>query len=118
MINIPPSFQTPQVAPKGLDDESQDYLSLHLFLVSTAGKDSEVHAKFTFSVVNSAAEETLAMASRRAYRFVAGKDWGFKRFVRRDFLEDAANGLLPGDALRCDVCVVAESSTDDKQTAA
>lgn len=35
--------------------------------------------------------------SQRAYRFVQGKDWGFKKFIRRDFLLDEANGLLPDD---------------------
>lgn len=28
-----------------------------------------------------------------------GKDWGFKKFIRRDFLLDEANGLLPDDKL-------------------
>lgn len=37
--------------------------------------------------------------SQRAYRFVTGKDWGFKKFIRRDFLLDDANGLLPDDKL-------------------
>ena len=37
--------------------------------------------------------------SQRAYRFVQGKDWGFKKFIRRDFLFDEANGLLPEDKL-------------------
>ena len=37
--------------------------------------------------------------SQRAYRFVTGKDWGFKKFIRRDFLLDEANGLLPDDKL-------------------
>lgn len=39
------------------------------------------------------------MESQRAYRFVQGKDWGFKKFIRRDFLLDEANGLLPEDKL-------------------
>ena len=39
------------------------------------------------------------MESQRAYRFVQGKDWGFKKFIRRDFLLDEANGLLPDDKL-------------------
>jgi hypothetical protein len=30
---------------------------------------------------------------------VQGKDWGFKKFIRRDFLLDEANGLLPDDKL-------------------
>lgn len=47
--------------------------------------------------------------SQRAYRFVQGKDWGFKKFIRRDFLLDEANGLLPDDKLTlfCEVeCVI------------
>jgi hypothetical protein len=41
----------------------------------------------------------LFTESQRAYRFVTGKDWGFKKFIRRDFLLDDANGLLPDDKL-------------------
>lgn len=41
----------------------------------------------------------LFTESQRAYRFVQGKDWGFKKFIRRDFLLDEANGLLPDDKL-------------------
>ena len=41
----------------------------------------------------------MATESQRAYRFVQGKDWGFKKFIRRDFLFDEANGLLPEDKL-------------------
>ena len=37
--------------------------------------------------------------SQRAYRFVQGKDWGFKKFIRRDFLLEESNGLLPEDRL-------------------
>ena len=39
------------------------------------------------------------LESQRAYRFVQGKDWGFKKFIRRDFLMDESNGLLPDDKL-------------------
>ncbi|KAL5510501.1 hypothetical protein EMCRGX_G006058 [Ephydatia muelleri] len=39
------------------------------------------------------------MESQRAYRFVQGKDWGFKKFIGRDILFDEANGLLPDDKL-------------------
>ena len=44
-------------------------------------------------------------------RCVQGKDWGFKKFIRRDFLMDEANGLLPDDKLTlfCEVSVVADS---------
>ena len=46
--------------------------------------------------------------SQRAYRFVRGKDWGFKKFIRRDFLFDDANGLLPDDKLTiyCEVSLI------------
>jgi len=42
---------------------------------------------------------------------VQGKDWGFKKFIRRDFLLDETNGLLPDDKLTlfCEVSVVADS---------
>ena len=112
-----------RVNPKGLDEDSKDYLSLYLLLVSC--NKSEVRAKFKFSILNSKKEETKAMESQRAYRyslvrclenfiklmhssvapvsqsyrFVQGKDWGFKKFIRRDFLMDEANGLLPNDKL-------------------
>lgn len=49
--------------------------------------------------------------SQRAYRFVQGKDWGFKKFIRRDFLLDEANGLLPDDKLTifCEVIYFLEN---------
>jgi len=98
-----------RVNPKGLDDDSKDYLSLYLLLVSC--NKSEVRAKFKFSILNARKEETKAMESQRAYKFVQGKDWGFKKFIRRDFLLDEANGLLPGDKLTffCEVSVVSDS---------
>lgn len=94
-----------RVNPKGLDEESKDYLSLYLLLVSC--NKSEVRAKFKFSILNAKREETKAMESQRAYRFVQGKDWGFKKFIRRDFLLDEANGLLPDDKLTifCEVSI-------------
>ena len=96
-----------RVNPKGLDEESKDYLSLYLLLVSC--NKSEVRAKFKFSILNAKREETKAMESQRAYRFVQGKDWGFKKFIRRDFLLDEANGLLPEDKLTI-FCEVSEQS--------
>jgi len=98
-----------RVNPKGLDEESKDYLSLYLLLVSC--NKSEVRAKFKFSILNTKREETKAMESQRAYRFVQGKDWGFKKFIRRDFLMDDSNGLLPDDRLTifCEVSVVGET---------
>ncbi|RTG81261.1 speckle-type POZ protein, partial [Schistosoma bovis] len=87
-----------RINPKGLDEESREYLSLYLLLVN-CGTKSEARAKFKFSILNAKREETKAMESQRAYRFVQGKDWGFKKFIRRDVLMDEANGLLPNDRL-------------------
>jgi len=49
---------------------------------------------------------------------ILGKDWGFKKFIRRDFLIDEANGLLPDDKLTlfCEVSVVADSVNISGQT--
>ena len=57
-----------RVNPKGLDEDSKDYLSLYLLLVSC--NKSEVRAKFKFSILNAKREETKAMESQRAYRLV------------------------------------------------
>ncbi|KAK6038104.1 hypothetical protein COOONC_24391, partial [Cooperia oncophora] len=48
-----------RINPKGLDEESRDYLSLYLLLVQCA--KSEVRAKFKFSILNAKREETKAM---------------------------------------------------------
>ncbi|XP_075915731.1 speckle-type POZ protein-like isoform X3 [Petromyzon marinus] len=98
-----------RIHPKGLDEESKDYLSLYLLLVSCP--KSEVYAKFKVSILNAKGEETKAMESPRAYRFFQGKDWGFKKFIRRDFLLDESNSLLPDNKLTLfgEVSVVQDS---------
>jgi len=48
-----------RVNPKGLDEESKEYLSLYLLLVSC--NKTEVRAKFKFSILNAKREETKAM---------------------------------------------------------
>ena len=45
--------------PRGLDEESRDYISLYLVLVS--GTKTEVRAKFKFSILNKHKEERKAM---------------------------------------------------------
>ena len=70
-----------KVFPKGLDEESKDHLSLHLKLVSS--NEKKVWATFKFGILNAKGEETKAMESKRAFKFMQGKDWGFKKFIRR-----------------------------------
>lgn len=55
-------FRCLRVNPKGLDEESKDYLSLYLLLV--ACNKQEVRAKFKFSILNAKREETKAMGKR------------------------------------------------------
>lgn len=52
-----------RVNPKGLDEESKDYLSLYLLLVSCP--KAEVRAKFKFSILNAKGEETKAMGEEK-----------------------------------------------------
>ena len=58
-------FRCLRVNPKGLDEESKDYLSLYLLLVSC--NKSEVRAKFKFSILNAKREETKAMGKQTRY---------------------------------------------------
>ena len=58
--------------PKGLDEESKDYLSLYLLLVSC--NKSEVRAKFKFSILNAKREETKAMGKRN-FPVLSKKKW-------------------------------------------
>ena len=85
-----------RVNPKGLDEESKDYLSLYLLLVSC--NKSEVRAKFKFSILNAKREETKAMESQRAYRFV--QVWSMGIFVvQRNFSCVHATGAVVYPAL-------------------
>ena len=60
----PVSSRCLRVNPKGLDEESKDYLSLYLLLVSCP--KAEVRAKFKFSILNAKGEETKAMGESAA----------------------------------------------------
>ncbi|XP_014400483.1 PREDICTED: speckle-type POZ protein A [Myotis brandtii] len=104
-----------RVYPKGVGEESKDYLSLYLILLSCP--KSEFWAKFKFSILNSKGEVTKAVKSQGAYSFVQGKDWGFKKFIRRDVLLDEDNSLLPDDKLTllCEVSVVQDSAMEESK---
>ncbi|KAK1336210.1 hypothetical protein QTO34_004014 [Cnephaeus nilssonii] len=76
-------------------------------------------AKFKLSILNDNGEEIKSLESRHAYRFVQGKDWGFKKFIQRDVLLDEAYRFLPDDKLTlfCEVSVVQDSVTISGQNA-
>lgn len=64
-IYYPSDFRCLRINPKGLDEESKDYLSLYLLLL--ACNKSEVRAKFKFSILNAKREETKAMGKKQAF---------------------------------------------------
>ncbi len=59
MIDIFACPRCLRVNPRGLDEESRDYISLYLVLVS--GTKIDVRAKFKFSILNKHKEERKAM---------------------------------------------------------
>ena len=95
--------------PTGVDQESAEYLSVYLVLLSSP--KSPLWAKFEFCILNHEGEETGHLRSHRVFRFVPGSDWGFKMFILRDFLLNNADWLLPDDKLTllCRVSVVQDS---------
>ncbi|CAH8566772.1 unnamed protein product [Heterobilharzia americana] len=94
-----------RINPKGLDEESREYLSLYLLLVN-CGTKSEARAKFKFSILNAKREETKAMESQRPTDLCKAKIGALK-----------TNGLLPNDRLTilCEVSVVGETLSESGQ---
>uniref|UniRef100_A0AC35UB19 BTB domain-containing protein n=1 Tax=Rhabditophanes sp. KR3021 TaxID=114890 RepID=A0AC35UB19_9BILA len=98
------------INPKGLDAESKEYLSLYLLLVQ-ANTKNEVQAKFKFTIISTLEEKkNVKLESQRPYKFRTSKDWGFRKYINRDFLYDDKNGLLTDDTLTifCEVSLVQE----------
>lgn len=81
----------------GRDEDTRDYVSLFLLLVSC--KVPEVRVRFKFSILTGGPQEVNVKDSMVAERFTEGDAWGSKRFIRRDLLLDPARGFLPGDKL-------------------
>ncbi|KAL1763141.1 speckle-type POZ protein, partial [Sigmodon hispidus] len=94
---------------KGVDEESAEYLSVYLVLLSSP--KSHIRAKFQFCILSAQGEKTGLVKSRRVKMFLPGGDWGFRRFILRDFLLRYAHWLLPDDklTLSCKVSVLQDS---------
>lgn len=69
--------------PKGLDEESKDYLSLYLLLVSC--NKSEVRAKFKFSILNAKREETKAMGKSAQLSYITR--YAYLRYIYTQMIE-------------------------------
>jgi len=97
-----------RINPSGLNKANKEYLSL--FLVLVASNKPEVRAKFRFSILNDANLQAKDMSSNRPYRFAPGKDWGFAKFVKKEYLHDPVNKLINDDTINffCELHVVGE----------
>ncbi|XP_036282234.1 speckle-type POZ protein-like [Pipistrellus kuhlii] len=99
-----------RVYPKGQDEESKDYLSLFLVLVSSSNSISL--AKFKFSFLIDKEEKTfeiICMKSCYTCSFAQGQEWGFKKFIPLDVLLHEGDSLLPDDKLTL-FCEVSQDS--------
>ncbi|XP_051012897.1 speckle-type POZ protein-like [Acomys russatus] len=98
-----------RVHPKGIDKESKDYVSVYLVLLRSP--KTPVWAKFQFWVINVEGHKTLGLRSPRVFKFLPGKDWGFKMFILQDFLLSQAEDLLPENdlTLLCKVTMVQDT---------
>ena len=87
--------------------KSEQSLSL-VFSMQNVKKQKQWSLKEPTDLCRSAVIVTIYLS---IHFLLQGKDWGFKKFIRRDFLLDEANGLLPEDKLTlfCEVSVVADS---------
>ncbi|XP_051051716.1 speckle-type POZ protein-like [Phodopus roborovskii] len=99
-----------KVHSKGIDEESKDYLSVYLVLLSCP--KSPVWAKFHFwIIINSEGDKTQGMKSPRFFRVLQNQHWEFKKFILRDFFLSLEPRLLEENelSLGCQVTVVQNS---------
>ncbi|XP_040596783.1 speckle-type POZ protein-like [Mesocricetus auratus] len=92
-----------------MDEESEGYLSVYLTLLSCPRRP--VWAKFQFWIIDSEGEKTQGMKSPRFFRFQQNQQWGFRKFILRDFLLAQEPWLLEDNelSLRCKVTVAQDS---------
>ncbi|CAG9764147.1 unnamed protein product [Ceutorhynchus assimilis] len=93
-----------RIYPGGLDAACKNYISLYLMLVSSY-KTTEVKATFQFSLINADNMKIITMKFQQPQTFVQGKEWGFRKFIKRNYLFNKSYQLLPNDVITisCDV---------------
>ena len=91
VIYSPSDFRCLRINPKGLDEESKDYLSLYLLLL--ACNKSEVRAKFKFSILNAKREETKAMGKKQAF-YINVWDRSIQEWTKQNFWKTAFKNLI------------------------
>ncbi|XP_031231964.1 TD and POZ domain-containing protein 1-like [Mastomys coucha] len=95
-----------RVYTNGVDEGSKDYLSVYLGMLSY--QESTVWAKIQFWIINFQGEKRQRTKSTSVVRFLPNQHWGFRKFIRRDFLLSHQRWFLPDDQLTlcCKVSIV------------
>lgn len=102
---------------KGQDDTCEDYLSI--FLGNTGSTDFT--ADVTFGILNNKNETVLTHSTgettfKRSSVLSSCSCWGFKQYVRRDYVVDEENGLLDNGKLTI-ICDITFNPSEDKEIA-
>ncbi|XP_031240765.1 TD and POZ domain-containing protein 2-like [Mastomys coucha] len=107
-----------RVYPNGVDEESKDYLSVYLVLLSCP--ESIVWAKFEFWIINSHGKKYKSMKSMNVISFLSNQEWGFRKFIPQDFLLSNKQWFLLEDQLMlcCKVSIVGAAFSMPGQTKA
>ncbi|KAL6044150.1 hypothetical protein STEG23_019830 [Scotinomys teguina] len=100
----------------GVNEESRDYLSVSLGLLSCPR--GQVLANFQFWIIDAEGKKSQLRQSPRLFRFLKDQYWGLKKFIRQDFLLSHRHWLLPDDGLTllCQVNVVQDSFSISDQS--
>ncbi|XP_032752675.1 TD and POZ domain-containing protein 1-like [Rattus rattus] len=104
-----------RIHPNGVDEESKDYLSVYLWLLSCP--ESPVWATFQFWIINAQVEKYQIIKVPNVLNFLPNQQWGHKKFIFQDFLLFYRHCLLPEEQLTmcCKVCIVGPSFSRPEQ---
>ncbi|EGW04284.1 Speckle-type POZ protein [Cricetulus griseus] len=99
-----------KILPNGIDEESKDYLSVHLTMLSCP--TIPAWARFRFWIISVDGEKTNGKISPRFFKFMPKQHWGFKKFIHRDLLSFVESWLYPDNELTifCEVDLVVQDS--------
>ncbi|MEJ1277815.1 hypothetical protein NN561_008733 [Cricetulus griseus] len=99
-----------KILTNGIEEESKDYLSVHLMMLSSP--KSPAWARFRFWIISVDGEKINGKICPRFFKFTAKQHWGFKKFIHRDLLLGLESWLFPDNELTifCEVDLVVQDS--------
>ena len=86
-----------KLCPGGCELENKD--SVSLFLYRVALNKTGARAKFSLSILDANFEAAYVRSVEQCHFFPDGGSFGFREFIKRDFLLDKVNAFLPCDKL-------------------